>query len=114
LHVCRDAGSGTVAEHVLQWELPEYPRSISGEELTRFIHISNVEDKFAIEGRGVVIAPGLPRAKAGLLKHGDPIILFDDDEAALITNVKAIELSSPPSVIGPGNSAPKRYPARGH
>lgn len=98
--VHRDTVTGTVSEHVLRWDLPEFPRRPTSEEVARFVHISDVEDKFAIEGRGVVIAPGLPRDKAGFLKHGDYIVLIDYSAAALLTQVRAIELSSPPSPKG--------------
>jgi hypothetical protein len=101
-NVCRDAATGTVSEHVLRWDLPEAPRNPTTEEIGRFIHISTVEDKFAIKGRGVVIAPGLPRDKAGLLKHEDFIVLFDYEEDALLTQIRSIELSSPPSPKGWG------------
>ncbi len=99
-NVCRDAATGTVSEHVLRWGLPESPRKPTNEEIGRFTRVSTVEDKFVIEGRGVVIVPGLPREKAGLLKHEDFIVLFDYEEIALLTQVRSIELSSPPSPKG--------------
>lgn len=98
--VCRDAAAGTVSEHVLAWELPESPRRPTNEEIGQFTRVSTIEDKFVIEGRGVVIAPGLPRDKAGLLKHEDFIVLFDYEDNALLTQVRSIELSSPPSPKG--------------
>ena len=99
-NVCRDAATGTVSEHVLRWDLPESPRRPTTEEIGRFTYVSTVEDKFVIGGRGVVIAPGLPRDKAGLLKHEDFIVLFDYEDEALLTQVRSIELSSPPSPKG--------------
>lgn len=98
--VCRDAATTTVSEHVLRWDLPESPRRPTPEEIGRFIHVSNVENKFEIKGRGVVIALGLPREKAGLLNHEDLMVLFDYEGVALLTQVRCIELSSPPSPKG--------------
>lgn len=98
--VCRDANTGGVSEHVLRWYLPESPRYPTREEIAKFVHISNVEYKFTIENRGVVIAPGLQRDKAGILKHDDFIVLIDYNDSALLTQVRAIELSSAPSPKG--------------
>ena len=102
-----DGVTGPVAEHALRWDLPEPPRSPSQEEIARFVHVSDVEDKFVIEGRGVVIAPGLPRDKEGLLKHEDFIVLHDYCKRSLLTQVRAIELSSPPSPKGWGILLPE-------
>lgn len=98
--VQRDPVSGCVSEHVLRWDLPGHPRKPSAEEILLFVHVSNIEDKFEISGRGVVIAPGLPRDKGRLLKHGSIIVLFDYQESALLTQVQSIELSHPPSPKG--------------
>jgi hypothetical protein len=98
--VHRDPVSNGVSEHVLAWDLPESGRRPTSEEICSFVHISDIEDKFSIDGRGVVIAPGLPRDKARLLKHGDFIVLIDYGDNALLTQVRSIELSSPPSPKG--------------
>jgi hypothetical protein len=98
--VCRDPDTGGVSEHVLRWDLPGAPRYPTHEEVTKFVHLSNVEAQFSIENRGVVIAPGLPRSKAGILKHDDFIVLIDYNDSALLTQVRAMELSSPPSLKG--------------
>lgn len=98
--VCRDRATGSVSEHVLRWDLPEAPRYPTHEEVTKFVHISNFEAKFTIENRGTVIAPGLPRDKAGILKHDDFIVLIDYNDCALLTQVRAIGSSSPPSPKG--------------
>jgi hypothetical protein len=102
-----DGITAPVAEHALRWDLPEAPRSPSREEVARFVHVSNVEDKFLIEGRGIVIVPGLPRDKAGLLKNEDFIVLHDYRKRFLLTQVRAIELSSPPSPKGWGILLPE-------
>lgn len=100
LSVHCDEATGGVSEHVLHWELPESPRRPSSGELQRFVHVSNIEDKFEISRRGIVIAPGLTRDKAGLLRHESIIVLFDYQQTALLAYVRSIELSSPPSPKG--------------
>lgn len=100
--VHRDAASDEVSEHVLKWTLPKPPRRPSPEEIQSFIHLSDVEDLFVIQERGIVIAPGLPRDKAGFLKHGDVIVLHDYAESAFVAKVRCLELFSPPSPRGWG------------
>lgn len=95
-----DQATKTVSEHVLRWALPETPRSPSSSEIKKFVHLSDVEAKFEINGRGVVIAPGLPRSKAGLIRKETPIVLMDYRGAAFLTQVRDIELLSPPSPKG--------------
>lgn len=102
-----DGITSPVAEHELRWDLPEPPRSLSLEEISRFVHVSDVEDKFVIQGRGVVVAPGLPREKEGLLRNEDFIVLHDYKKRFLLTQGRSIELSSPPSPRGMGILLPE-------
>ena len=95
-----DQATKAASEHVLRWVLPEAPRSPSSSEIKKFAHLSDVEAKFEINGRGVVIAPGLPRSKAGLIRKETPIVLMDYKGAAFSTQVRDIEMSSPPSPKG--------------
>jgi hypothetical protein len=41
--VCWDSATGCVSDHVLCWDLPEFPRHPASEEIARFVHISDVE-----------------------------------------------------------------------
>ena len=96
-----DPDYGQIYESLLKWELPEPLRRPDANEIQRFRMVSVVEANFAIEERGTVIAPGIPRTPKCDLKRGDMIVLISPTtEKAFTAEIKEVGMLSPPSPKG--------------
>jgi len=59
------------------------------------LFLFTVEDRFSIEGRGVVIVPGIPWKGGPVVKKGDPLILRTPLGEIIETFVRDLEMISP-------------------
>ena len=90
-----------LGESYLVWELSETLRRPDQAEIGRFEQLCVIEDAFTIQDRGTVIAPGIPRDPKFDVKRGDVIVLIcPQTEKAFTSEVKEIEMLSPPSPKG--------------
>jgi hypothetical protein len=65
------------------------------------VHLSIVEDVFDLSGRGsVVVAPGIPRSPDWQVRVGDTIRMRRPDGTEADTDIRGIEMTSPPSPLG--------------
>jgi hypothetical protein len=95
-----DSSMRAPSEFHLEWDLPESPRRPSDDEASRFCVLSAIEASFELTSRGIVITPGLPRVSKEKIKVGDLVVLHDGKDSALLTEIRSIELPSPPSPGG--------------
>jgi hypothetical protein len=55
-------------------------------------YLFTVSDRFSIEGRGVILVPGIPHAGTSVVRQGDPLILRTPLGEIINTNLQDIEL----------------------
>ena len=96
-----DPDTNRLGESYLVWELPEATRRPDTDEIIRFDLLCVIEDAFTLTDRGTVIVPGVPRDSRFDVRQGDLIVLIcPQTERAFTSEVRGIELVSPPSPRG--------------